>query len=88
VVAYRDAAVVAGWTGEIATCTIGPRSDLSEVARAAYNAAARAGWAAAGFSRLVDFGDDPALAVPAADGIHYDSAQYALLAGHMASALR
>lgn len=83
IVAYRNAAVAAGWSGAIATCTIGPRSDLDTATEVnAFNTLARANWEAAGFAFLADFGDDAGLAVPAADGIHYNDAQYLIIAGY------
>lgn len=83
VVAYREEAVIAGWSGAVATCTIGPRSDLDTVTEVdAFNALVRANWAAEGFAFIADFGDDAGLAVPAADGVHYNDAQYLTIAGY------
>jgi len=82
-VAYVAAARGAGWTSPkyIVVTTIGPRVDLNEVTRGAFNTLLRAGWAGMGADALTDFAENPALNPPAAgDGIHYSVPQYGIIA--------
>lgn len=87
IVAYISAARSAGWVGYIGTCTIGPRSNLAQASIDSFNALVRANWASAGFDFLSDFGDDPALATPIADGVHYNDAQYTVVARYFADSI-
>jgi hypothetical protein len=85
-VAYYAEARLQGWRGHIATCTIGPRSNVSQASINDFNSIARASWEAAGFAYLADFADVESLRYPRADAVHYNDDQYATVADYWAEA--
>lgn len=79
---YFARARALGWVGHIAISTIGYRTDIPDATVDAVNALVVAGALDVGFAFIVRIDLEPSLAVPGGgDLIHYNTAQYATIAG-------